>query len=113
MHSTSESGAAVLVSKPCRPQVGLRPLNAGASARPRSFASVNTLAMIASDVGKVSAAPTPMAARLAVNAAAFAENAANGDETPKITNPSRNTLARPKRSPRLPPISNKPAKTKM
>ena len=46
-------------------------------------------------------------------AVALEENAATADATPNTTRPMRRIRARPKRSPRVPPTSRKPANTRM
>ncbi len=83
------------------------------NARARSLGSVNTFVRTAIEVGMISAAPNPMIPRQTISAVALEENAATADAIPNTTRPTCSTMARPKRSPRLPPTSRKPANTRM
>src|SRR3954464_4107532 len=80
-------------------------------ARPRSCAG-KTFVRIDRVDGMISAPPTPMSARLAINALDVPENADKVEPTPKITSPSASAFLRPYRSDRLPVVSRRPANTK-
>ena len=80
-------------------------------ARARSFGSRNTSLMIDSDEGIVSAAPAPMTARKPIRRCTEPDRAAPIDPAAKTVRPIRKNRLRPKRSARLPPTSNRPAKT--
>ena len=54
----------------------------------RSVGSWNTLVMIASVAGKISAAPTPISARPTINASAESTEPAYAEVTPKTTRPT-------------------------
>ncbi len=79
-------------------------------ALPRSLLG-NTLVMIDNVAGMMNAPPMPMNARVAINCSDVLANADASDPRPKITRPSCSAPRRPKRSPRLPPVSNRPANT--
>ena len=67
--------------------------------------------MIASDVGIVSAAPTPMRARNAMSVVTEPDRAAPTDPNANTVSPMRKNRLRPKRSARVPPTRSRPAKT--
>ena len=77
----------------------------------RSTGSVNTLVMIESVAGKISAAPIPVTARMAMSAPAESTSADAAHPTPNTTSPRASIRRRPNRSPRLPHVSRKPANT--
>ena len=79
----------------------------------RSFRSVNTLVMIDSVAGMISAPPTPMRARVAMSWSALVENDDRIDAMPMIDRPMASAPRRPKRSPREPIVSSRPANTRM
>jgi hypothetical protein len=58
--------------------------------------------------GRMSAAPTPISARIATRALAVVVWLAMTDETPKMARPTRRRRLRPYRSPRTPPGSKSP-----
>ena len=98
------------------PRATARPLVAAQMqmAIARCRASVNTFTRIASVAGKISAAPTPIAARQAISCVGVDGRARPGSRwlrTP--TMPSISVPLRPKRSPRLPAASSSPANTSM
>ena len=66
---------------------------------------------IDSVVGMIAAAPRPMSAREAMSMVASVERAASTDPSPNTTNPDASARRRPKRSPRLPAASSRPANT--
>src|SRR3954453_20270641 len=66
---------------------------------------------IDSVVGMLPAAPSPMRAREAMSVVASVERAAKTDPSPNTTNPDMRARLRPKRSPRLPAASRRPANT--
>ena len=80
-------------------------------ARASSFGSRKMSLMIDSDDGIVSAAPAPMTARHVIRRLTEPEKAAPMDPAAKTVKPIRNKRLRPNRSARLPPTSNRPAKT--
>ncbi len=80
-------------------------------ARARSEGSRKTSLMIDNEEGIVSAAPAPMTPRHAINSGTELERAAPIDPPAKTVRPMRKNHLRPNRSARLPPTSNKPAKT--
>jgi hypothetical protein len=81
-----------------------------AIALPRS-SPVKTLAMIESVAGMISAAPMPIAARTAITASAESATRAPRLARPKIDTPTWSASFRPRRSPRVPKTSKRPAKT--
>ena len=82
-----------------------------AIARWRSTGSVNTFVMIESVAGKISAAPTPVIARIAISAVAESTTADAAQPKPNTRSPRARIRRRPKRSPRLPQVSSSPANT--
>ncbi len=82
-----------------------------AIALPRSSAS-KTVMRIESVDGMISAPPTPIATRTAITSPGFVQNVAASDAAPNSTSPISITFRRPKRSPRLPEVSSRPAKTR-
>ena len=80
-------------------------------ARPRSPGSVNTLVRMDSVDGMMNAPPTPISARAAMSSFGVSTSAATTEPTPNTARPSCNAPRRPKRSPRLPAVSNRPANT--
>ena len=80
-------------------------------ARPRSLGSVKMLVMIDNVAGMMNAAPMPMNAREMMSCVTPSESAALVDATANITSPIINAPLRPKRSPRLPAVSSRPANT--
>ena len=69
------------------------------------------LVRIESVVGMIPAAPRPISAREAISMVESVEKTAATDPAPKITSPDTSARLRPKRSPRLPAASSRPAKT--
>ena len=65
--------------------------------------------MIDSVAGMMSAAPTPMTARLAINCPGEPTIAESADPTPNTTNPTWSAGRRPYLSPRLPIVRSNPA----
>jgi hypothetical protein len=82
-----------------------------AMARARSLASRNTFVTIDNVAGIINAAPRPMKLRVAMSAPAVEAKAEATDPSPKITRPAVSAPRRPNRSPRLPIVSRRPAKT--
>jgi hypothetical protein len=66
---------------------------------------------IESVVGMIPAAPRPITARDAISALALSEIEARKEPMPNVTRPATSAFLRPKRSPRLPAASRRPAKT--
>ena len=79
----------------------------------RSFRSVKTLVMIDSVAGMTRAPPMPMTARMAIRWSAESAKAEPIEDTPMIARPIARAPLRPNRSPRLPIVSSRPAKTRM
>ena len=79
-------------------------------ALPRS-SPVNTLAMIDSVAGMISAAPMPMPARTTMTPVPESTTSAPRLASPKIASPPCRASLRPNRSPRVPNTSSSPAKT--
>ncbi len=77
----------------------------------RSAGRVNTLTRIASVAGKMRAAPTPISARAPISASASPANAPSALKAPNHAMPMSRTPLRPRRSPKLPAASSKPANT--
>ena len=77
----------------------------------RSSASAKTLVRIDRVAGMMNAAPKPCTARMAITCSGVDACEQANDPTPKITRPMTRTGFRPRRSPVLPAISRKPAKT--
>ena len=93
-------------STPARPAVAAHtPI-----ALPRSRAG-NTLVMIDSVAGMMNAPPMPMNARVAMSCSDDVANADASEPSPNTTSPTCSAPRRPKRSPRLPPVSSRPANT--
>ena len=69
------------------------------------------LVRIDSVVGMIAAAPTPIRAREAISSVELPEIDANSDPSPKIPRPTKSARLRPKRSPRVPAASRRPANT--
>jgi hypothetical protein len=67
--------------------------------------------MSESVVGMIAAAPTPISARDAMSASELPEIAASSDPVPKTPSPRNSARRRPNRSPRLPAVRSRPAKT--
>ena len=83
-----------------------------AMAMARSRASVKTLVRIDSVAGMISAAPMPITARAATSAFdATGERRHRRRRRRRSTRPMLSAPLRPKRSPRLPAVSNRPANT--
>ena len=61
--------------------------------------------------GMISAPPTPMRARLAMSMSASVASAEASEPLPNTTSPATSARRRPKRSPRLPMVSSRPANT--
>jgi len=80
-------------------------------ARARSEGWRKMSLMIESDDGIVRAAPTPISPRNAMSGGTEPEQAAPIDPAPNTARPMMKNRLRPKRSARLPPTSNNPAKT--
>ena len=79
-------------------------------ALPRS-SPVKRLAMIESVAGMINAAPTPIAARTAITWSAESATSAKRLARPKTVTPACSASLRPKRSPRVPNTSRRPANT--
>ena len=69
------------------------------------------LVMIDRVAGMMNAPPTPISARVAMSCSADVAIADAIEPTPKMTIPSWRAPRRPKRSPRLPAVSRRPANT--
>ncbi len=82
-------------------------------ARRRSAGSGKTSTTIDRVAGMIRAAPTPSAPRASISCRGLSDIAAAKEATPKTTRPAVSTRLRPKRSPRLPEVSNSPANTRM
>ncbi len=82
------------------------------NARCRSRGSVYMLVMSARVEGMISAPPTPMLARAAINIPTEPEKAAHVEQAAKLTSPAMNVHLRPKRSATLPDTRSRPAKTR-
>jgi hypothetical protein len=67
--------------------------------------------MIDSVVGMIPAAPMPISAREAISSIELVHRAARPDPSPKSASPVMRARRRPKRSPRLPAASRRPAKS--
>ena len=80
-------------------------------ARACSEGSRNTSVMIDSVAGMMQAAPTPMIARAEINVVTESEKAEYAEPNAKMISPARRSRLRPKRSPTLPAMRSKPAKT--
>ena len=95
------------------PSATARPLVAAQieMAMARCAASVNTLTSSASVAGKISAAPTPIAARQAMSWPGVDDRAARIDVAPNTAMPTIKVPLRPKRSPMLPAAISSPANT--
>ena len=79
-------------------------------ALPRS-SSGKTLAMIDSVAGMISAAPTPISARIAITWPALSATSAPRLASPKTVIPAWSASLRPSRSPSVPNTSSSPEKT--
>ena len=79
----------------------------------RSFRSVNALAMIDSVAGKITAAQTPAATRVATSAPAESTIAEAALASPKPSRPRISAGRRPNRSDRLPAASTRAAKARL
>ena len=77
----------------------------------RSTGLRNTSMRIANVLGKTSAAPMPIKPRPTISCSVVSVNAAHAENTPNSTMPTCITSLRPKRSPRPPQASSKPANT--
>ena len=73
----------------------------------------NTSVMIDNVDGMIIAPPTPMRALAAMTWPALSAKMAPNAAALKSTSPRRSIIARPCRSPRLPIVSSRPAKTRM
>jgi hypothetical protein len=69
------------------------------------------LVRIDSVVGITPAAPSPMMARAAIRALELSANSATTEPAPNTMRPRMSARRRPKRSPRLPAASSRPANT--
>ena len=69
------------------------------------------LVRIDSVVGMIPAAPRPISAREAISVAELSESVAASEPAPKTSRPVTSARRRPKRSPRLPAVSSRPANT--
>ena len=78
-------------------------------ALPRSCGG-KALEMIESVAGIMNAAPMPWTARPVISHASDCEKPMNALEAPKTMTPKRNSLRRPKMSPRRPPVTSSTAK---
>ena len=90
-----------------------RPLAAvqTAMALARSRGSPNTLTRIDSVVGMISAPPRPITPRPTISAVVDVAVADTTDPARKVARPAASACRRPNRSPRLPAVSRRPAKT--
>ncbi|MDQ0683720.1 hypothetical protein QFZ56_002683 [Streptomyces achromogenes] len=95
---------------PTRPSMDTEPH--AAIALPRSSSS-KTVMRIDSVDGMISAPPTPIAVRTAITSPGSVQNVAASEAAPNSVRPISMTRRRPKRSPRLPEVSSRPAKTRM
>ena len=77
----------------------------------RSRGSWNTLVRTDSVAGMIADAPMPISARVPMSTVADGANADSAEPMPKITRPIVSARYRPKRSPRLPDVSSRPANT--
>ena len=84
-----------------------------AMARPRSRGSRNTLVRIDRVEGMISAPPTPISARVKMRCCGEPASADSTEPVAKMTMPMRSARLRPGRSPRLPAVSRRPAKTRV
>src|SRR6478752_8329752 len=84
-----------------------------AMARPRSRGSRNTLVRIDRVDGMISAPPTPIRQRAAMSWLGVLDSADSTEPAAKMMMPVRNASLRPKRSPRLPVVSSRPANTRV
>ncbi len=82
-----------------------------ALARSRGF--VNTLVMIERVAGMMNAAPMPMSERVKISVVAESAIADMSEPSPKTARPIARKRYRPNRSPRLPAVSSRPAKTRV
>ena len=78
----------------------------------RSTGSRNTSMRIASVLGNTRAAPIPISPRPMMSCSVVSVNAAHAENTPKRNMPICITILRPKRSPRPPQASSRPANTR-
>ena len=76
----------------------------------RSWAG-KTFVRMDSVEGMMSAPPTPIRARLAISMSALGASAESSEPAPNTTSPDTRARRRPKRSPRLPSVRSRPAKT--
>ena len=72
-----------------------------------------TVIRIDSVLGSTRAPPAPITARAAISWSGLAANVAASEAAPKSASPRSMILRRPNRSPRLPAVSRRPAKTRM
>jgi hypothetical protein len=98
------------------PASGPSPIPTAASAAQMAIAlprssPVKTLAMIERVAGMISAAPIPIPARTSISWPAELANGAARLASPKMETPAWSASLRPKRSPRVPKRSSRPAKT--
>ena len=84
-----------------------------AIARPRSRGSRNTLVRIDRVEGMISAPPMPMNARVKMRCCGEPARAESTEPMANMTMPMCSAPLRPKRSPRLPAVSRRPAKTRV
>ncbi len=77
---------------------------------PRCFGG-NVAVMIESVAGFISAAPIPCTARAPIRKPAFGAKPQASDESVKTARPTMKMRRRPKRSPSLPPVISRAAKT--
>jgi hypothetical protein len=61
----------------------------------------------------MNAPPTPISAREAISIPGDVATAERAEAAPKISRPSESARRRPKRSPRAPAVSSRPANTSM
>ncbi len=95
---------------PTSPSIDTEPQ--AAIALPRSSSSKTVMRIERVD-GMISAPPTPIATRTAITSPGVAQKDAAREAAPKSSSPISITFRRPKRSPRLPEVSRRPAKTRM
>ena len=95
---------------PTRPSIDTEPQ--AAIALPRSSSSKTVMRIDRVD-GMISAPPTPIATRTAITSPGLVHQVAASEAAPKSSRPISITFRRPNRSPRLPEVSRRPAKTRM
>ena len=82
------------------------PIAFGRSSAGKTFVSTDSV------VGMMNAPPMPIRARLAISESADPERAESSEPAPNTPSPRIRARLRPKRSPRLPAVSSRPANTR-